>query len=81
MQHVVRYDLMIMCRDIGEGQVHVPELTGRERIEPITPDGAYEVKLDSGRVQNERLLQLLHRYTRRQSFRGSFTTNNNINRS
>jgi glutamate--cysteine ligase catalytic subunit len=64
----IAYDLMITCRDIGEGRLHVPELLGNVKIEPITTDGAYEVPLSSGRVHNEQILDLLKRYTNRKSF-------------
>jgi len=64
----IAYDLMVACRDIGEGKLHIPELLGDMKIEPITPEGAYETKLDSTRVQNEQLLGLLRRYTSRKSF-------------
>jgi hypothetical protein len=63
-----RYDLTIACRDIGLGKIHVPELLGKVHIDPITAENAYETKLDSGRVKNERLLGLLQRYTNRHSF-------------
>jgi glutamate--cysteine ligase catalytic subunit len=59
---------MIACKDIGMGKLHVPELLGSVHIDPITTEGAYDVKLDSKRVQNEQLLQLLRRYTNRKSF-------------
>lgn len=65
---VESYDLMIACRDIGEGKLHVPELLGKMHIKPISKDGAYAVKMDSKRVQNDRLLGLLQRYTNRRSF-------------
>lgn len=61
------YDLLIACRDIGEGKLHVPELLGDVTIELITTEGAYDTKLDSRRVQNQRILQLLQRYTQRKS--------------
>jgi glutamate--cysteine ligase catalytic subunit len=64
----IAYDLMIACRDIGEGKLHVPELLGNIEIDPITTDGAYQTKLDSTRVKNEKLLGLLNRYTNRKSF-------------
>jgi glutamate--cysteine ligase catalytic subunit len=64
----IAYDLMVACRDIGEGRLHIPELLGDVVIDPITPEGAYEAKLDSTRVQNEQLLSLLRRYTSRRSF-------------
>ena len=59
---------MKTCKDIGEGKLHVPELLGDFKIEPITEEGAYHAKLDSRRVQNERVLQLLQRYTNREAF-------------
>jgi hypothetical protein len=63
------------CRDIGEGKRDVPELLGSVRIRPITPEGAYDVKLDSSRVQNHRILQLLQRYTKRRTFSYGNMTN------
>jgi glutamate--cysteine ligase catalytic subunit len=66
----VAYDLMKACKDIGEGTLHVPELLGDERIEPITTEGAYDAKMDSKRVQNKQLLELLQRYTSRTAFNG-----------
>lgn len=63
-----RYDLMVACEEIGMGKLHVPELLGDVQIRPISPEGAYDVKLDSKRVQNEHILQLLRRYTGRKSF-------------
>jgi glutamate--cysteine ligase catalytic subunit len=65
----ISYDLMKACRDIGEGKLHVPELLGLVKIEPITADSAYEVKLASHRAQNDRVLHLLHRYTKRDAFK------------
>jgi glutamate--cysteine ligase catalytic subunit len=64
----IAYDLMIACRDIGEGTLHIPELLGSITIDPITTDGAYETKLDSTRVKNDQLLGLLRRYSYRKSF-------------
>lgn len=64
----IAFDLMQACKDIGEGKLHVPELLGDVKIEPITTEGAYEVKLQSGRAHNTRVLELLQRYTRRSSF-------------
>ncbi|KAG7346815.1 glutamine cyclotransferase [Nitzschia inconspicua] len=63
----IAYDLMVACKEIGEGKRHVPELLGNVTIRPITTDGAYQTKLDSKRATNQRLVQLLQRYTRRKS--------------
>jgi len=66
----IAYDLMIACRDIGLGKLHVPELLGSVTINEITKEGAYDVKMDSNRIQNEQLLSLLQRYTSRTAFKG-----------
>jgi len=63
----IAYDLVRMCTDIGLGNVHVPELLGDIKIAPVTAEGAYEIRLDSKRAQNERVLQLLQRYKTRSS--------------
>ena len=67
----IAYDLMKACKDIGEGKLQVPELLGKIMIEPITTEGAYEVKLESSRAQNDQVLHLLRRYTSRRSFGNS----------
>ena len=64
----IAYDLMCACRDIGEGKLHVPELLGKVTIDPVTPEGAYDTRLESTRAHNERILDLLRRYTNRSSF-------------
>jgi hypothetical protein len=58
---------MVACKDIGEGKLHVPELLGDAKFRPITTDGAYQTKLDSKRVTNQRIVELLQRYTKRRS--------------
>lgn len=73
---IASYDLMKACKDIGEGTLHVPELLGNLKIEPITKEGAYDVKLDSRRVRNDRVLELLQRYTNRKSFAQSHKRTN-----
>jgi hypothetical protein len=66
---------MVACKEIGEGALHVPELLGDVKITPITTDGAYETKLDSQRVSNQRIVQLLQRYkTRRSVFDTEFSS-------
>lgn len=65
---IISHDLLVACKEIGEGKLHVPELLGDVEIKPITVDGAYDAKLDSKRVQNKRILQLLKRYTKRGIF-------------
>lgn len=69
------YDLMVACKDIGEGKLHIPELLGDLKINPITAEGAYGIKMDAKTVRNEKLLELLQRYTYRTSFSESNTHN------
>merc|ERR1712224_405863 len=61
----IAYDLVKACTDIGLGKLHIPELLGDVKIDPVKEDDAYEVKLDSKRAQNERILELLQRYKKR----------------
>jgi glutamate--cysteine ligase catalytic subunit len=65
----IAYDLMIACKEIGEGTRHEPSLLGDLRFAPISTAGAYDVKLDAKRVQNAILLEKLQRYTHRESFK------------
>eukprot|EP00543_Licmophora_paradoxa_P006555 CAMPEP_0202455790 /NCGR_PEP_ID=MMETSP1360-20130828/13230_1 /ASSEMBLY_ACC=CAM_ASM_000848 /TAXON_ID=515479 /ORGANISM="Licmophora paradoxa, Strain CCMP2313" /LENGTH=914 /DNA_ID=CAMNT_0049075451 /DNA_START=114 /DNA_END=2858 /DNA_ORIENTATION=+ len=64
----IAYDLLQTCTDIGLGKLHVPELLGNIKIDLVTAEGAYEVKLESKRAQNDHVLGLLARYKRRDSF-------------
>jgi len=59
---------MTACNQIGQGKLHIPELLGDVVIDPVTTAGAYDVKLESKRVQNHRILELLRRYSSRKSF-------------
>jgi len=64
----IAYDLTVACNEIGEGRRHEADLLGDIRINPITTDGAYDVKLDAKKVENNDLVSLLGRYANRQSF-------------
>lgn len=70
----IAHDLVRVCTDIGLGNVHIPELLGEIKIDPVTTEGAYEVKLDSRRAQNGHVLQLLKRYKKRKSFMSTSVT-------
>ena len=59
---------MMACHHIGLGLRHEPELLGDIIIEPVTVNGAYDVKLDAKRVHNDHLVELLRRYSARMSF-------------
>jgi len=67
----IAYDLVKTCTDIGLGKIHVPELLGDVVIDPVTEEGAYEVKLESTRAQNDRILELLQRYKSRGASRAT----------
>lgn len=68
VSHEIAYDLMVACKEIGEGVRHEKELLGDFYIDPISTSGAYDVKLEGRKVKNDDLFQLLRRYTHRQSF-------------
>jgi hypothetical protein len=57
----IAHDLVKECADIRLGNVHIPEPLGNIKIDPVTTEGAYEVKLDSRRAQKRPycLFQLL----------------------
>eukprot|EP00551_Chaetoceros_affinis_P009362 CAMPEP_0203664844 /NCGR_PEP_ID=MMETSP0090-20130426/2177_1 /ASSEMBLY_ACC=CAM_ASM_001088 /TAXON_ID=426623 /ORGANISM="Chaetoceros affinis, Strain CCMP159" /LENGTH=928 /DNA_ID=CAMNT_0050528221 /DNA_START=241 /DNA_END=3027 /DNA_ORIENTATION=- len=74
VSHEIAYDLMMACKDIGEGKRHEPELLGDFIIDPISTKGAYDVKLEGKRIKNDHLFELLSRYTQRESFSGNFQT-------
>jgi len=63
----IAHDLLVASKEIGEGKLHAPELLGDVQIQEISTDGAYSTKLDSRRVTNQRIVELLQRYTKRQS--------------
>jgi glutamate--cysteine ligase catalytic subunit len=68
VNHEIGYDLMMACKEIGEGVRHEKELLGDFYIDPISTSGAYDVKLEGRKVKNDDLFQLLRGYTHRQSF-------------
>ena len=60
-----RYDLMVACKEIGEGKREAPELLGGVEIKPISAADAYVKKLESKRVGNSQIISLLERYSER----------------
>jgi glutamate--cysteine ligase catalytic subunit len=64
----IAYDLMMACKDIAEGSRHEEDLLGDFTINPLSTNGAYDVKLEGQKVKNDELFGLLRRYTNRQSF-------------
>jgi len=63
----IAYDLLIACKEIGEGKRKAPELLGDLEIEAIEPSDAYVKKLESGRVDNSQIISLLERYSARKT--------------
>lgn len=64
----IAYDLLVACKEIGEGKRGAPELLGDVVIKPILASDAYERKLDSTRVvSNDHIRSLLHRYAARKT--------------
>lgn len=68
VSQAIAYDLMIACKEIGEGKRHEPELLGDFFIDPLSTDGAYDAKLEGQKIKNDQMFELLSRYSRRQSF-------------
>jgi glutamate--cysteine ligase catalytic subunit len=64
----IAYDLMVACKEIGEGARAAPELLGDVVIKPINAADAYAKKLESKRVDNGQILSLLERYSARKQF-------------
>jgi len=65
----IGYDLMVACKQIGEGTLHAPELLGDMKIKEITTENAYDIKLDSRRAHNSQILDLLQTYRHRKPFK------------
>ena len=64
----IAYDLLVACKEIGEGKREAPELLGDVVIKPILASDAYETKLDSTRVvSNDHVRSLLQRYAARKA--------------
>ncbi|KAL3803173.1 hypothetical protein HJC23_003448 [Cyclotella cryptica] len=64
----IAYDLLVACKEIGEGKRAAPELLGENIVKPILAANAYQKKLDSKRVNNSQILSLLERYSARKTF-------------
>ena len=64
----IAYDLLVACKEIGEGKRAAPELLGENIIKPILAADAYQKRLDSKRVNNAQILSLLQRYSERKTF-------------
>jgi len=61
----IAYDLMVACKEIGEGKREAPDLLGGIEIKPISAADAYVKKLESKRVNNGQIISLLERYSER----------------
>lgn len=64
----IAYDLLVACKEIGEGKRSAPDLLGDIVIKPISAADAYDKKLESNQVHNEQILSLLERYSARRTF-------------
>merc|ERR1719223_204691 len=56
----IAFDLMVACKEIGEGTLYEPDL-----LDGIKTAGAYDVKLEGRKAQNDDILKLLQRYSHR----------------
>jgi len=64
----IAHDLMQAAHEIGTGQRACKEVLGQVIVEPIHPVDAWDVKLDSSRVDHKTRHKLLEQYSHRQSF-------------
>jgi glutamate--cysteine ligase catalytic subunit len=65
----IAYDLMMACKEIGEGKRHEKSLLGDFKISPVSTKGAYDGGVLGGEsVGNDDLLKLLRRYSKRKAF-------------
>ncbi|GMI08521.1 hypothetical protein TrLO_g15971 [Triparma laevis f. longispina] len=70
ISEAIAHDLMVACKDIGEGKRHEPSLTGDVVIEPILPEDAYQTKLDATRIGADQTYSLLQKYMSRAKAEG-----------
>ena len=54
----ISYDLMVACKDIGEGHRHEKDSLSNYFIDPISTVGAYDVKLEGRKVQKDDLFEV-----------------------
>mmetsp|Transcript_4773 Transcript_4773/g.7223 ORF Transcript_4773/g.7223 Transcript_4773/m.7223 type:complete len:774 (+) Transcript_4773:57-2378(+) len=64
----IAMDLMIACKEIGEGHRDCPELLGDLRVRPVLPETGYDVRLDSSKVSRKAAIDLISKYTNRNSW-------------
>lgn len=74
----IAFDLMVACKEIGEGTRHEPDLLDGFEIDEISTEGAYDVKLEGRKAQNDDILKLLQRYSHRQSFSDTNSRRNSM---
>ncbi|KAG8467409.1 hypothetical protein KFE25_000725 [Diacronema lutheri] len=61
-------DLMVAAHEVGVGKRPCKEVLGTNKIEPILPVDAWDVKLESSRVDGTTRCQLLRQYMARPAF-------------
>lgn len=61
----VATDLMMACKDIGEGRRPCPELLGNLPVRRVEPESGYDVPLASERVQDDTRKELIAKYAHR----------------
>ena len=62
------YDLVVACKEIGEGFRHEADLLGDIKIDEVVPEGAWTPQLDSRRLMNVETMKLISRYCQRKHF-------------
>lgn len=64
----IAYDLLMECRDIGEGRKQCPDLLGSVKIDPIVVDEAYDVPLSGAKLAGGMRADVIRKLMCRQPF-------------
>ena len=67
-------DLLVACKEIGEGKRACPELLGTAVIEPITPDCAYPVELKGHITEDDRSSLIQSLFSRASELQAFYAT-------
>ena len=67
------FDLMMECKQIGEGLKHNRDLLGNYRIKEISKKDAYDVRLSGGKIRSRERLKIISKYLNRDSFQKRHT--------
>ncbi|CAM9989112.1 unnamed protein product, partial [Choristocarpus tenellus] len=61
----IAYDLMVVCQEIGLGRRECPELLGGQKIREVTTDEAWDVVLDSSKMNVQYRNRLIRKFVKK----------------